>query len=85
MTQAHQRHATLTRDANRIRSMQNRHAVQRIIAEAADNALATKQENPGDATLSLDSLFVRSIQFLLASGKYNRHVDAFFARRGIEF
>lgn len=78
------RYDALNADAAKIKSRDNRMAVDAIIDSARINANDTVR----DERLPLsdwDYMFTATIGSQLSSGQYNRHVVAFFTTRGITF
>lgn len=71
---------------DKIASKVNRELVYNLIAAGADNAVSTMQENREYPDSEYVGYVKGSIESILAidyEGKYNRHVVAFFAKRGI--
>jgi hypothetical protein len=77
------RYDALLADCAKLRSRDNRRAIDLIIDSACDNANYTIDVEKAAPAEQWDSLFVGSIGGLLAGGDYNTNVVKFFAARGI--
>lgn len=78
------RYDALNTDAAKIKSRDNRLAVDAIIDSARINANDTVR----DEHLPLsdwDNMFTNTLASILSDGGHNRHVVAFFTTRGITF
>lgn len=78
------RYDALNADASKIKSRDNRNAVDAIIDSARINANDTVR----DERLPLsawDNMFTNTLASILSDAGHNRHVVAFFTTRGITF
>lgn len=78
------RYDALNADASKIKSRDNRNAVDAIIDSARINANDTVR----DEHLPLsdwDNMFTNTLASILSDAGHNRHVVAFFTTRGITF
>jgi hypothetical protein len=76
---------TLSAACAKIRSRDNRRAVDLIIVEAYDNANYTVYVEKAASEDRWAEIFAGSIGSLLANGEYNANVVKFFAARGISY
>ena len=79
------RYEDLVQQAAKIGSYENRHAVENILGEAAENAGATVNVEKARPVSDWENIFVGSIELLLCSNEYNKTVCKWFATRGITF
>ena len=78
------RYDTLNADAAKIKSRDNRLAVDAIIDSARINANDTVRDERMDLS-AWDGMFTATLASILSEGGHNRHVVAFFTTRGITF
>lgn len=79
------RYEDLVEQAAKIGSYENRHAVENILGEAAENAGATVNIEKALPVSDWEYVFIGSVESLLCTGQYNKTVCKWFATRGITF
>lgn len=79
------RYDALLADCAKLRSRDNRRAIDLIIDEAMDNANYTVDVEKAAGREDWDRIFAGTIGSLLASGDYNANVRKFFTARGINY
>lgn len=79
------RYDSLLADCAKLRSRDNRRAIDLIIDSACDNANYTIDVEKAAPAEDWDRLFVGSIGNLLAFNEYNANVRKFFTSRGISY
>lgn len=78
------RYDALNADASKIKSRDNRLAVDAIIDSARINANDTVRDEHMPMS-DWDHMFTATLASILSDGGHNRHVVAFFTTRGIRF
>lgn len=78
------RYNSLNADAAKIKSLDNRHAVDAIIDSARINANDTIRDEHMPLS-AWDGMFTNTLASILSDGGHNRHVVAFFTSREIKF
>lgn len=78
------RYDSLNADAAKIKSRDNRLAVDTIIDSARINANDTVRDEHMPLS-AWDGMFTATLGSILSDGGHNRHVVAFFTARGITF
>jgi len=83
-TENHQRFYFLFDEARNIRTKANRKQIMEILSNSYDNAHDTVRVEKAVPASQWDVIFVGTIQSQLSEG-VNRHIQAWFANRGITY